>query len=169
MCRAAVYPSAMVAPTEYAKEVLFNRIINQFVKDDAHIDCEVEEAVEKALQPDRRYDPLTEDEILELFELGASKEFVLFARYDDGEVNSVRENANRALNKGEKPEFGDFGEYMWQGNLYKATMHADNTNNRVLREVFGVEYINAVARLATDTPTPERGYKVNDRERLVFR
>ena len=59
-------------------------------------------------------------------EMGASKEFIMVAQYDygDDEVNTARMYADRVLEKG-KGKFDHFGEFLWEGNLYKVVAHAD--------------------------------------------
>ena len=153
--------------TKAARDNLYNRFVNLLAFDEFEGDS-LEEKFE-AMANQSKYETLTEDELLELREMGASKEFVMMAQYDDGERNSVRENAERALEQGEKPHFGHFGDYMWEGDLYHAMERADGTNTRIMQEVFGLPYINASAREQTDTHTPMRGFKVNDDGRVVYK
>lgn len=154
---------------EYADDVMYRRILNMSAFDDdaPSIGDSTLGAINELLH-ERKYDPLTEEEIMELFELGASEEFVMFAKFDDGDYNSVRANARAAIDDG-RTTFGDFGSYLWEGDMYKATQHADTDNTRRLREIFGVEYINAKSRMQIDHEVPVRGFKVDDRENLVFK
>lgn len=153
--------------TDKAREAMYDRFVNLLAFDEFEGE-NLEEKFESMVQQ-QRYDDLTEGEILKLREMGASKEFIMMAQYDDGERNSIRENAERALEQDEKPHFGHFGDFMWEGDLYHAMERADGTNTRIMLEVFGLPYINASAREQTDTHTPLRGFKENDKGRIVYK
>jgi len=116
-------------------------------------------------ETESRYDELTEDQIAELLEQGASFPFVRLAMHDaEGERNSVRENAEAVLEYG-RTSFGSFGNYMWDGDLYNAMKHADGSNTNLMMEAFGLTVINAHARAEHD----KDGYKVNDTGRVVYK
>lgn len=106
---------------------------------------------------------LTSDEMAELLEMGASKEFVLLANYPSENRNSVHENARTALEHG-RTSFGHFGTSMWESDLYSAMKRADGTNTELLREVFGLAYINAQSKHEHG----REGYKVKD-GRVVYK
>jgi len=170
-----------MTPNDSHRTRLYNEAVNQLADLNNDYSMLREQAVFDVLRDvlserERRYEPLTEDEQLELLEASASTEFVIIAARDDGERNSVRENADRVLaghvdTEGGIPDlaFGDFGTHLWNGDLYRAMKLADKQNTRRLLEAFGLPYVNAQARLDTETPTPERGYKMSDNGRVVYK
>lgn len=112
---------------------------------------------------ERKYDELTEGDIIALYEGGASEEFLLMAQLDDGERNSVRENADDYLEHGRK-RFGDFGTALWEGDIWKAMKRADGTNVQRMVDEFGLGYINAKCR-----EQGRAGFKEGEGGRIVYK
>lgn len=104
----------------------------------------------------RAFDVEPEAELTHLLRAeGASDAFITLIKTNPEEagveVNKARNEVNKWIrwNDGEveeealKPHYGGgFFKKMWDGEVYEAYNHADSSNKALLREAFGLSYIN---------------------------
>lgn len=131
---------------QFQRDILYNRFVNMLAFGDG--DGTLEEQFKRVVE-ERHYDPMEEEDMKELKDKGASKEFLMLVEYDDGEVNPVREKANLILDGGNAPleDEKSMVGHLWRGELGRAMRIADPQTSRMMGEVFGVKYINAFSSM----------------------